>query len=144
MSVSPNFASSTLEYGNYEFEKYGYTPIPSYSINGGRLSGIQYSSNLPWSNKNVSYEENIQRFNYINGLNNINETPTEALFQYSGNIRPGNHYQNMPGVVNPSNKHSMQCIDNNKIQEIAIQRGDPKINIKDVKGYDKNINFARW
>ena len=35
--------NSTLQYGNYEFEKYGYTKVPEPKLNGGWFTGEKFN-----------------------------------------------------------------------------------------------------
>ena len=86
---------SQLNYGLYEFEKYGYMEAPPPKLNGGLYTGEPFNGahgNYPVKPDAVYMtNENLRSAN----------GPVEGLFHYPGNNRPGNNSQKMTGV-----KHS--------------------------------------
>jgi hypothetical protein len=71
-----------------------YVPPPNHSKNGGLYSGPEAPPGAPWAAipvvPDVDYliHENLKSAN----------PPAGALYQYPGNIRPGNNFQSFPGL----------------------------------------------
>ena len=53
--------------------------------------------------------------------------PVEGLFHYPGNNRPGNNSQDMPGVVQYSNKHKIQSLSSKAVFEAQSQIESQKV-----------------
>lgn len=69
-------------------------PIPPPSLNGGLYTGEPFKKNAPWANVPV-----IPTVGYMIHYNLRSANPPPgAIYQYPGNIRPGNNHEEMPGV----------------------------------------------
>jgi hypothetical protein len=68
--------------------------IPPVPLNGGLYTGATFLKDAPWAN--VPYIPDADWMTN-EGLRSANPPP-EALTQYQGGFRPGNNYQQMPGV----------------------------------------------
>lgn len=83
---------------NYSFipEEYSSNavPPPKPSHNGGLYGGAPFATNAPWAN--VPVIPDVDTYIHKN-LRSANPPPM-ATTQYPGNVRPGNNYQEMPGV----------------------------------------------
>lgn len=82
-----------------------YTPPPPPSLNGGLYTGEPFAPGAPWAN--VPATPDVSHMTAVN-LKSA-RPPPGALTQFAGSIRPGNNYQEMPGVSMYSDKHSMLC-----------------------------------
>ena len=100
---------STLQYSDYEFEKYGYIQPKSPALNGGLYSGEKFNG----GHGNVPVKADIEDLT-INNLKSANG-PIEGLFHYPGYTRPGNNKQELPGTKQYSNIHSFRCLSNKNI-----------------------------
>lgn len=69
-------------------------PPPEPSLNGGLYTGEPFKPNAPWGN--VPVVPDAAYMTHIN-LRSANP-PVDAIYQYPGNVRPGNNFQEMPGV----------------------------------------------
>jgi len=73
----------------------GYVPPPKPSRNGGLYTGQEPPAGSPWAAipvvPDVDYmiNQNLQSAN----------PPPGAIYQYPGNIRPGNNFQAFPGLT---------------------------------------------
>lgn len=66
--------------------------IPPRALNGGLYTGEPFKG--PWANVPI-----IPDVDYLTSINlKSANPPLEALTHYPGGNRPGNNYQNMPGV----------------------------------------------
>ena len=100
---------STLQFSDYEFEKYGYMQPKSPALNGGLYSGEKFNG----GHGNVPVKADIEDLT-INNLKSANG-PIEGLFHYPGYTRPGNNKQELPGTKQYSNIHSFRCLSNKNI-----------------------------
>lgn len=90
----------------------GYMKEPPRSLNGGLYTGEPFVDNAPYANFPV-----IPNTNYMTNINlRSANPPIEALYQYVGNTRPGNNYQENSGLIitegaSGFNKnHNFKCI----------------------------------
>jgi hypothetical protein len=68
--------------------------IPQPKLNGGLYTGEPFYKDAPWANVPV-----VPDVDYMTNVNLRSANPPPgAIFQYPGNVRPGNNYQKMPGV----------------------------------------------
>jgi hypothetical protein len=119
---------SQLNYGLYEFDKYGYMQPPSPKLNGGLYTGEPFKG--PYGNYKVTPDAV-----YMTNQNlKTAKGPTEGLFHYPGNNRPGNNSQNMTGVKQFSNNTNIQCLDDN----IVNSTRDELSKINKVTPHDVN------
>jgi len=126
--------NSTLQYGNYEFEKYGYTKVPKPKLNGGWFTGEKFNKDAEYGNVHV-----IPDIDYIM-YENLKSArgPDESRFHYPGYTRPGNNKQETPGIVTYSNKHTMKCISNKHIHKSKQEI------IDDLEPYDPNDKYNNY
>ena len=68
-------------------------------LNGGLYTGEPFMKDAPWAN--VPQQPSTDYLTHV-ALKSANP-PLDALFQYPGNVRPGNNVQSMPGVTNACN-----------------------------------------
>ena len=79
--------------------------IPKPRLNGGLYTGEPFKTGAPWANVPV-----IPDAGYMTNFNlRSANPPAAALFQYPGNIRPGNNHQTIPGVQVLSSEHALVC-----------------------------------
>jgi len=109
-----------------------HVPPPPRALNGGLFTGEPFLEGAPWANVHV-----IPDVDYMTNINlRTANPPPQALFQYPGNVRPGNNfqkntglslYQGSPGFDAPYNFSCLAC---------KTIRDPPKANCK-----CKNIAF---
>ena len=68
--------------------------IPPPKLNGGLYTGEAFLKNAPWGN--IPVKPDVDYMTNIN-LRSANP-PTEAIYQYPGENRSGNNFQEMPGI----------------------------------------------
>jgi hypothetical protein len=74
--------------------KLSYVPPPPRELNGGLYTGEPFLKGAPWANVPV-----IPDVDYMINVNlRSANPPTQALYQYPGNTRPGNNYQKNTGL----------------------------------------------
>ena len=81
----PEAYISDPKFGDYMFEKYGYSKIPEPSKNGGLYTGEEFKKNVKYAD--VKIKADAFFFNSM-----LNETPGSEN-QSVDNIRPGNNKQ---------------------------------------------------
>lgn len=88
--------SGKLQFGLYDFEKYGYMSTPTPSLNGGLYTGEEFHRNAPHRNFPVSPDTTV----YLNeNLQNGNEVaPYEATVMYPP-TRKGNSFVEWKGLT---------------------------------------------
>ena len=125
---------SSLEYGNYNFQKYGYMKAPEPKVNGGLYTG----------EKAVGDHANISVSSDIGTLTNNNlrsaNGPVEGLFHYPGYNRPGNNSQKMTGVKQFSSNTNIQCLDDNTVNSTRSQLS--KTNTVTPYDADSTTNYS--
>ena len=126
--------NSTLQYGNYEFEKYGYTKAPKPRLNGGWFTGEKFAKDAEYGTVNVIPDVDYMMYENLKSARG----PDEARFHYPGYTRPGNNSQEMPGVVKYSNKHNMKCISNKAVHESKKEIED------ELEPYDPNAEYKNY
>lgn len=114
--MSANLSQSSLDYGLYEFEKYGYVMPPPLKHNGGWFSGQGFNG----EHGTVPVVADVDDMMYRN-LESAKGV-SEARFQYPGINRAGNNTQQMTGIVNKGGHH---CISDAEVE--AHMRPDEKI-----------------
>ena len=86
-------------------KSYPYSAPPPPSLNGGLYTGAPFTPEAPWRNfpatPDVSYmvHQNLKSAH----------PPPGADTQYPGSIRPGNNFQDMPGVTWYGAQNSLMC-----------------------------------
>lgn len=126
--------NSTLQYGNYEFEKYGYAKVPEPKLNGGWFTGEKFNEDVGYGTVKVIPEVDYIMYENLKSARG----PDEARFHYPGYTRPGNNKQESPGIVSYSNKHIMKCVSNE-----AIHKSKQEI-IDDLEPYDPNAKYNNY
>ena len=89
-------------------------PPPPPSLNGGLYTGEPFLKGAPWGN--VPVIPDVSYMTHVN-LRSANP-PLAAIYQYPGNIRPGNNFQEMPGV-STIKKYNVQC---STPSEVSVQK----------------------
>jgi hypothetical protein len=97
---------SGLSFAPYEFEKWGYTPVPPPSLNGGLYTGKPFAQGAPYANVPVKPDVDYMIHTHLRTAN----PPPNAIYQYPGSVRPGNNWQEMPGVGPFSDRHSQLSV----------------------------------
>lgn len=69
-------------------------PPPPPSLNGGLYSGEPFAPKAPYANIPVVPDVGYMIHYNLRSAN----PPPGAIYQYPGNIRPGNNFQSMPGI----------------------------------------------
>lgn len=92
-----------MQYAPYSSE-YMTPPAPP-SLNGGLYTGEPFAKGAPWANVPVVPDAGYMIHHNLRSAN----PPPDAIFQYPGNVRPGNNYQTMPGVGQLSSQHNLLC-----------------------------------
>tara|TARA_B110000259_G_scaffold188082_1_gene244838 strand:+ start:94 stop:480 length:387 start_codon:yes stop_codon:yes gene_type:complete len=123
--------NSSLQYGNYEFEKYGYSKVPTPKLNGGWFTGEKFNENLGHGTVKVVPEIDYIMYENLKSARGVDE----SRFHYPGYTRPGNNKQENSGVVKYSNKHNMKCISNKAIRKSIQEMMD------DLQPYDPNTKY---
>jgi len=100
---------STLQYSDYEFEKYGYMQPKPPALNGGLYTGEKF--NGPHGNVPVQADAEYLITKNLASAN----PPIEGRFHYPGYTRPGNNKQNLPGTRQYSNIHHFRCLSNKEL-----------------------------
>lgn len=71
-----------------------YVMPPPRALNGGLFTGEPFLEGAPWANIPV-----IPDTDYMTNVNlRTANPPPQALYQYPGNVRPGNNFQNNTGL----------------------------------------------
>ena len=71
-----------------------YVPPPKPSLNGGLFTGEPFVHGAPWANIPV-----IPDVDFMTNMNLRSANPPPgAIFQYPGNVRPGNNFQHNTGL----------------------------------------------
>ena len=100
---------TSLQFSDYEFEKYGYMKAPQPKLNGGLYSGEAF--NGAHGNVPVMADGEYMTTKNLKSAN----PPTEGLYHYPGYTRPGNNKQELPGTKQYSNIHSFRCLSNKEL-----------------------------
>ena len=119
---------SSLQFSDYEFEKYGYMKPKPPAKNGGLYSGEAFNG----SHGNVPVPADVEIMTTQN-LRSANP-PLEGIYHYSGYTRPGNNKQQLPGTKQYSNLHSFRCLSNVHIHNNIKPAND--INGSSINGSD--------
>jgi hypothetical protein len=123
---------SSLQFSDYEFEKYGYMKPKPPSKNGGLYSGEEFKGphrNIPViADSEYMITENLKSAN----------GPIEGLFHYPGYTRPGNNKQELPGTKQYSNIHSFRCLSNKQLFEHKNKINGTNVNGTNVNGTNVN------
>ena len=109
---------SGLKFSPYEYTLY--VPPPPPKLNGGLYTGEPFKEGAPWANVPVIADIDYMIHHNLRSAN----PPIEALFQYPGQVRPGNNYQAMTGLAKP-NGYDMICA--------------PCIEVKKCNGVDDTV-----
>lgn len=80
---------------NYaKLDEPAHVPPPPRSLNGGLFTGEPFAKDAPWGNVPV-----IPDVDYMTNVNLRSANPPPgAVFQYPGNMRPGNNFQKNTGL----------------------------------------------
>lgn len=126
--------NSTLNYGVYDFKKYGYIAPPKPKLNGGHYVGQPFHEDAEYGNVPV-----IADVDYIMSENlKSARGPDEGRFHYPGNVRPGNNMQEMPGVVQYSNQNNIKCVSNK-----AVHKSKESVE-QNVEPYNPNAQYDNY
>lgn len=98
--------------------------IPEPKLNGGLYTGEPFYKNAPWAN--VPCIPDVDYMTHVN-LRSANPPPG-AIYQYPGNVRPGNNYQKMPGIEKRS-KIAQACISDDDVCSVKNMKHN-------VSGFD--------
>ena len=133
---------SSLQFSDYEFEKYGYMKPKPPAKNGGLYSGEAFNG----SHGNVPVPADVEIMTTQN-LRSANP-PLEGIYHYSGYTRPGNNKQQLPGTKQYSNLHSFRCLSNVHIHNNIKPANDingSSINGSDtIEGFENNGTSAEY
>lgn len=96
----------------------GYVAPPSRALNGGLYTGEPFVKNAPWANVPVIPDTDYMTHVNLRSAN----PPLKALFQYPGNTRPGNNFQENIGHIPYEDKafdkpYNFTCIPCEKVQK---------------------------
>lgn len=100
-------------------------------LNGGLYTGEPFEKHAQWGV--VPVIPDVDYMTHIN-LRSANP-PVEAIYQYPGNVRPGNNSQVMPGVEN-NKKLAMAC-NNNDLCGVSFSKTY-------YSGFEKGKTFAPY
>lgn len=90
-NVSP---TTYISLDDVEKKQLKYVPPPPRELNGGLFTGEPFLEGAPWANVPV-----IPDVDYMTNVNlRSANPPVQALFQYPGNTRPGNNFQENTGL----------------------------------------------
>lgn len=92
-------------------------PPPPPSLNGGLYSGEPFAAKAPYGNIPVVPDVGYMIHYNLRSAN----PPPGAIFQFPGNIRPGNNYQSMPGVRRASN-YNLLCNSSSAKEKVINDR----------------------
>lgn len=107
---------SSLNYGLYDFDKHGYMKPKKPEKNGGLYTGEEFNRNKDYGNvPTINDVDYLMAHNLKSALG-----PDEGRFHYPGYTRPGNNYQENPGLKKYSNQHNIYCISNKEIYKSKI------------------------
>ena len=82
-----------------------YIPPPPRALNGGLYTGEKFLEGAPWGNVPV-----VPDVDYMTNVNlRSANPPVQALFQYPGNVRPGNNWQKNTGLE-PAYNNNFNCV----------------------------------
>jgi hypothetical protein len=87
------FGESTMQYAQYNFEKYGYQQPPPPSFNGGLYSGEPFVKGSAWATVPVPADSTYQK-----NVAMLSAGIPEAARMHYGYTRDGNNYVATPGV----------------------------------------------
>lgn len=115
-----------------------YVPPPPRALNGGLYTGEPFKKGAPWGNVPV-----IPDVDYMINVNlRSANPPPKALFQYPGNTRPGNNYQNNTGLQQ-SGSYNFLCVSCKTVKDPP--RPECKCSkISPVSGNDFNKCFCDY
>jgi hypothetical protein len=85
-----------------------YIPPPKPTLNGGLYTGEPFAKNAPYANIPVVPDTGYMIHYNLRSAN----PPPEAITQYPGTTRPGNNFQEMPGVTKQSDMYNLYCTPN--------------------------------
>ena len=126
--------NSSLNYGMYEFEKYGYMKPPKPRLNGGHYIGEEFEENAEYGTVPVVSDVGYMMFENLKSA----KGPDESRFHYPGYTRPGNNVQEMPGVIKYSNNHNIKCISNKAVHKSKEQVENV------VEPYNPNSHYEKY
>lgn len=92
-----------MEYAPYSSEFS--MPPPPPSLNGGLYTGEPFAKDAPWRNFPAIPDAGYLIHYNLRSAN----PPPDAIYQYPGNVRPGNNYQTMPGVTKGDPRFNQLC-----------------------------------
>lgn len=90
--MKSQFKVHTLD--DVELKQLPFVPPPKPILNGGLYTGERFEKGAPWAN--VPVIADVDYMTHVN-LRSANPPP-QALYQYPGNVRPGNNYQANSGL----------------------------------------------
>lgn len=129
----------------------GYMKEPPRSLNGGLYTGEPFIKNAPYGNFPV-----IPNTDYMTNINlRSANPPLEALYQYVGNTRPGNNFQENIGLINTMSaegfnmNHNFKCIPSKLIKPLneckCINKSFGNISGNEINNCEcsKNIKYLQ-
>lgn len=125
--------NSSLNYGIYDFEKYGYMKPPQPKLNGGLYTGEEFKDDAEYGNVQVVADVDYLMYENLKSA----KGPDEARFHYPGYVRPGNNIQLMPGIVDYSNHHNIKCVSNKEVLK-------SKEEATKVEPYNPNQQYQKY
>lgn len=125
--------NSSLNYGIYNFEKYGYMKPPKPRLNGGHYTGEEFKQDAKYGTVPVIADVDYLMYENLKSANG----PDEARFHYPGEVRAGNNTQEMPGLVKYSNHHNIKCVSNKEVHK-------SKEDTYNVEPYNPNTQYNKY
>ena len=106
------FKSDMVTLEDIEEQQLHFVPPPKRQLNGGLFTGEPFLKDAPWANVPV-----IPDVDYMTNINlRSANPPPQAIYQYPGNVRPGNNFQANTGLTpytdtqeKPSNFSCIPC-----------------------------------
>jgi len=87
-------SKNSISLEDVERKQLPFVPPPQPKLNGGLYTGEPFQKGAPWAN--VPVIADVDYMTHIN-LQSANPPP-QALYQYPGNVRPGNNFQHNTGL----------------------------------------------
>ena len=107
-----------------------YIPPPPRALNGGLYTGEKFLAGAPWANVPV-----VPDVDYMTNVNlRSANPPPQALFQYPGNVRPGNNWQNNTGLEPAYNNNNFSCVSCETISKVKKEDCKKCKNVSYISG----------
>ena len=109
-NVQANDSVSSLSYGVYDFNKYGYVMAPPPKLNGGLYGGQPFASRSYGNNPVIMDTTHIMR-NTMRSAGGLSET----RMHLPDHTRGGNNLTDMSGLTQYSSTLNMICVPDTEI-----------------------------